>query len=105
MRPITRLLTQRSEVKNIGIIAGDRAIAAWPAHSTATCRALAFNRCAKARQPVRFVTIGKKGRDFIYRRGGQIVADFSGMPARPTLLDTTPATRTIIDDFLERRSG
>jgi preprotein translocase subunit SecA len=60
----------------------------------------AFNFGRDYGKPVRYITIGKKGREFIYRRGGQIIADFSGMPSRPTLLDTTPATRTAIDDFL-----
>jgi F-type H+-transporting ATPase subunit gamma len=93
------LLTQRSEVKNISIllVSGDRGLAG--AFNSNVSR-LAFNTMRESKVPVRFVTIGKKGRDFIYRRGGQIVADFSGMPARPTLLDTTPATRTVIDDFL-----
>jgi F-type H+-transporting ATPase subunit gamma len=93
------LLTQRSEVKNVAIllVSGDRGLAG--AFNSNVSR-LAFNTMRESKVPVRFITIGKKGRDFIYRRGGQIVADFSGMPARPTLLDTTPATRTAIDDFL-----
>ena len=93
------LLTDRSEVKSITImlVTGDRGLAG--AFNSNVSR-LAFNTMRESKVPVRFITIGKKGRDFMYRRGGQIVADFSGMPARPTLLDTTPATRTAIDDFL-----
>ncbi len=93
------LLTSRETVNNIGIIlvSGDRGLAG--AFNSNVSR-LAFNTMRESKVPVRFFTIGKKGRDFIYRRGGKIVADFSGMPARPTLLDTTPATRAVIDDFL-----
>ncbi len=94
------LLTTRDTVNAIGIllISGDRGLAG--AFNSNVSR-LAFNVMRESKVPVRFYTIGKKGRDFIYRRGGQIAADFSGMPARPTLLDTTPATRAVIDDFLE----
>src|SRR4029453_19526420 len=52
-------------------------------------------------EPVGYFTIGRKGRDFIYRRGGRLIADFSNLPARPSLLDTTGATRTLTDDFLD----
>jgi F-type H+-transporting ATPase subunit gamma len=97
------LLTNRSEVKatQVILIAGDRGLAG--AFNSNVSR-LAYNFMRDSKVPVRFITIGKKGRDFIYRRGGKIVADFSGMPARPTLLDTTPATRTAIDDFLSGES-
>lgn len=93
------LLTRREQVNSAAIIliSGDRGLAG--AFNSNVSRA-AFNFARDYGKPVRYITIGKKGRDFIYRRGGKIAADFSGMPARPTLLDTTPATRAAIDDFL-----
>jgi F-type H+-transporting ATPase subunit gamma len=93
------LLTSRPEINTteVILITGDRGLCG--AFNSNVSR-LAFNYMRESPKPVRFVTIGKKGRDFLYRRGGKIVADFSGMPARPTLLDTTPATRTVMDDFL-----
>jgi len=93
------LLTNRLQVNaaEIILISGDRGLAgAFNSNVSRT----AFNFARDYGKPVRYITIGKKGRDFIYRRGGQIAADFSGVPARPTLLDTTPATRSAIDDFL-----
>jgi F-type H+-transporting ATPase subunit gamma len=93
------LLTFRPEVKaaDVILISADRGLAG--AFNSNVARA-AFDFGRSYGKPVRYITIGKKGREFIYRRGGQIVADFSGMPSRPTLLNTTPATRAAIDDFL-----
>jgi F-type H+-transporting ATPase subunit gamma len=93
------LLTFRAEVRaaDVILISSDRGLAG--AFNSNVARA-AFNFGRDYGKPVRYITIGKKGREFIYRRGGHIVAEFSGMPSRPTLLDTTPATRAAIDDFL-----
>jgi F-type H+-transporting ATPase subunit gamma len=52
-------------------------------------------------QPVRLVTVGRRGRDFMIRHGGHVIAEFADLPARPSLLDITPIARTVIDDFLE----
>jgi F-type H+-transporting ATPase subunit gamma len=60
----------------------------------------AWNWSRNYGKPVSWVTMGKKGRELVYRQGGKIKADFSGYPARPSLLDTTPATRLLIDAFL-----
>jgi F-type H+-transporting ATPase subunit gamma len=93
------LLTLRSEVKSacILVITSDRGLAG--AFNTNVGRqALDFAR--EFGKPVNYITIGRKGRDFLYRRGGKVVADFSGLPTRPTLLDTTGATRALTDSFL-----
>jgi len=34
------------------------------------------------------------------RHGGQIIAEFSDLPSRPSVLDIAPIARTVIDDFL-----
>ena len=34
------------------------------------------------------------------RRGAQIIAEFTDVPASPGILDITPITRTVVDDFL-----
>jgi F-type H+-transporting ATPase subunit gamma len=52
-------------------------------------------------QSVRLVTVGRRGRDFMIRHGGHVIAEFADLPARPSLLDITPIARTVIDDFLE----
>ena len=45
-----------------------------------------------------FVTVGKKGRDFVVRTGQPLVAEFT-MPDYPDLNDTLPVTRIIIDEY------
>lgn len=94
------LLTNRGTVNNayVLLISSDRGLAG--AFNTNVAR-MAFDFARGFGKPVAYVTVGKKGRDFIYRRGGRLVADFSGLPPRPTLLDTTGTTRTLTDDFLE----
>lgn len=44
-------------------------------------------------------TVGRKGRDLMYRAGKSISADFSGIPDTPTILDATPIARAVMDDF------
>lgn len=48
--------------------------------------------------PVRFVTVGRKGRDFIVRAGQPLVAEFT-MPDYPEQLDVLPVTRVILDEY------
>jgi F-type H+-transporting ATPase subunit gamma len=93
------LLTMRGEVKSacLLVITSDRGLAG--AFNTNVGR-LALEFARELGKPVSYVTVGRKGRDFLYRRGGKVIADFSGLPSRPTLLDTTGATRTLTDSFL-----
>jgi len=51
--------------------------------------------------PVRLITVGRRGRDFLIRHGGNVVSEFSDLPPRPSLLDITPIAHTVVDDFLK----
>jgi F-type H+-transporting ATPase subunit gamma len=53
--------------------------------------------------PVKLITVGRKGRDFMLRRGEDIVAEFTAIPDQPRLVDVTPIARVAIDGFLEGR--
>ncbi len=97
------LLTKRDAVNNalILLITSDRGLCG--AFNTNIARvALDFER--EFGKPISYVTIGRKGRDFLFRRNRNIVAEFSNLPARPTLLDTTAATRTLTEDFLDGKA-
>jgi len=61
---------------------------------------LAYEFMQEETRPVKLITVGRKGRDFMLRFGGEIIAEFTGIPDRPALVDITPVARTIIDDFL-----
>ncbi len=54
-------------------------------------------------RPVKLITVGRKGRDYMLRRGEDIVAEFTGIPDQPRLVDVTPIARVATDGFLEGR--
>lgn len=92
------LLTHRAEVETIGIVllTSDRGL----------CGAFNYNIVRTTMdfiqdRPVKLVTVGRKGRDLMWRAGYPIVAEFSKLPDTPSALDITPIARTVIDDFLQ----
>jgi F-type H+-transporting ATPase subunit gamma len=53
--------------------------------------------------PVELITVGKRGRDAMWRMGRTIIAEFGDLPAQPGILDVTPIARTAIDGFSSGR--
>ena len=49
--------------------------------------------------PVNVVTVGRKGSEFMRRVGRDVRAEFTRLGDRPSLLDTLPISRIIIDDY------
>jgi F-type H+-transporting ATPase subunit gamma len=49
--------------------------------------------------PVSLIAVGRKGLDFMRRYGRDIRAEFTRLGDRPSLLDTVPISRIIIDDY------
>jgi F-type H+-transporting ATPase subunit gamma len=49
---------------------------------------------------VRYVTVGEKGRNVLWRLGKAVVAEFHDLPVVPGLADVSPIARTAIDEFL-----
>lgn len=49
--------------------------------------------------PVTLITVGRKGLVFMRRYGRDIRAEFTQIGDRPSLLDTLPISRIIIDDY------
>jgi len=54
-------------------------------------------------KPVKYITVGRKGRDSMIRAGENVLAEFSDMPAEPKVSDIAPITRLAIDEFLSGR--
>ena len=50
--------------------------------------------------PVELITVGKRGRDAMWRLRQNIVAEYSDLPPQPRLLDITPIARTVMDGFI-----
>jgi F-type H+-transporting ATPase subunit gamma len=49
--------------------------------------------------PVTLITVGRKGRDFMYRQQRDVRAEFTRINDRPSMLETLPISRVIIDDY------
>ena len=92
-------LLAKREVQRIGIvlITADRGMAG-SFNTNMIRKAVEFTKPQTA--PVGFVTVGRKGRDFLLRYGFNVQAEFTAIPDRPSLLDVLPIARVAIDDFL-----
>src|SRR3977135_1920183 len=47
----------------------------------------------------RYVTIGRKGRDFLLRYRRQVIAEVSGVSDRPTVAEVLPAITVALDEY------
>ena len=97
--PLHPLLTARPDIKQVMIvlITSDRGLAG--AFNSNIIR-VAQRFALRMGKPVKWVTIGKKGRDSLIRTGANVIAEFSAFGADPTVADIAPAARLAIDEFL-----
>jgi F-type H+-transporting ATPase subunit gamma len=51
--------------------------------------------------PVTYITVGRKGREMMWRRGQDIMAEFSNIPTPTTFMDVSAIGRLAVDDYLE----
>jgi F-type H+-transporting ATPase subunit gamma len=61
---------------------------------------LATEYLHKQQTPVKVITVGRKGRDFLLRTRVDLAAEFTGISALPSFLDVLPIARTVLDDYL-----
>jgi F-type H+-transporting ATPase subunit gamma len=54
---------------------------------------------------VRWVAVGKKGRDLLLRSREEVIGEFTGMPARPTYRDIRPIVQLVTEDYLNNVTG
>ncbi len=93
------LLTPRPNPKSVMVVlvTGDRGLAgAYNSNVVRFCMQQ-FNQHPLA---VRYITVGRKGRDMLLRRRKTIVAEFSNLPAAPTFTDVSAIGRMAVDEFL-----
>lgn len=92
------LLTKRTDVKAVMIvlITSDRGLAG--AFNSNIMRA-ATRFAKRLGKPVRWVTVGRKGRDSLIRAKENVVAQFQ-LSNEPTAMELTPVARLAIDEFL-----
>lgn len=92
------LLAQRTSINNtlVVVITGDRGLAG--AYNSNVIR-FASQRFDLNPVPVKYIAVGRKGRDLLYRRGKNVLAEFSNLPAAPTFEDISPIGRLAVDEF------
>ncbi|NOZ00171.1 MAG: ATP synthase F1 subunit gamma [Chloroflexi bacterium] len=94
------LLTERADVKNalVVVVSGDRGLAG--AYNTNIIR-FTLQQFDDYKVPVRYITVGRKGRDLLMRRRKDVIAEFSGLPAAPSFMDVSAIGRMAVDEFLQ----
>lgn len=93
------LLTERANPQNalVIVMTADRGLAG--AYNTNVIRYV-LQRFDKYRVPVRYVTVGRKGRDLLARMRKPILADFSNLPSAPEYRDLSAVGRLAVQEFL-----
>jgi F-type H+-transporting ATPase subunit gamma len=91
-------LLDKREVKRIAVvhITSDRGLCGG---LNANMNRLTANFILEQDVPITLVTVGRKGRDFMYRHQRDIRAEFTKISDRPTLLEILPIPHIIIDDY------
>jgi F-type H+-transporting ATPase subunit gamma len=92
------LLSDRKSVKNtlVVVVTGDRGLAG--AYNSNVIRFVA-SHFDKNPVPVKFITVGRKGRDLLLRRRKKVIAEFSKLPAAPSFADVSAIGRLAVDEF------
>ncbi len=94
------LLTARTNPKNalVIVMTADRGLAG--AYNTNVIR-FVLQRFDKYHIPVRYITVGRKGRDLLFRMRKPVIADFSNLSAAPKFSTISAIGRLVVDDFIK----
>lgn len=93
------LLTARENINNtlIVLLSSDRGLAG--AYNTNVIRYV-MQKFGDYEHPTQYITVGRKGRDLMMRRGASVMAEFSDLPAAPSFGDVSAVGRLAVDEFL-----
>ena len=97
LHPLLEQHTDQGKILAI-VISGDRGLAG--AYNSNIIRA-ADDWAGSLSSNVKYITIGRRGRDQLLRRGREILAEFSNLPAQPSYVDISPVGYLAIDQFLD----
>jgi F-type H+-transporting ATPase subunit gamma len=78
------------------VMTSDRGLAG--AYNTNIVR-FVLNRFDKYKTPVKYITVGRKGRDLLLRLRKDVLADFSNLPATPKFGTISAIGRLAVDEF------
>lgn len=92
------LLTPRSNPQNalVIVMTADRGLAG--AYNTNVIRYV-LQRFDKYHLPVKYVSVGRKGRDLLLRMRKPLLADFSNIPSTPKYGAVSAIGRLVVDEF------
>lgn len=92
------LLRVREPIRTVGmvLIAGDKGLCGSYNHNMIQ-QAMRFIR--EMPWPVELITVGKRGRDAMWRLRQNIVAEFSDLPPQPRLMDVAPIAHLAVHGF------
>ena len=96
-------LLERREERNVDLVlmTSDRGLAGgFDANVIRMASSFILN---EAGAPVRVISVGRKGRDYMVRYRRDVVADFSDVGDRPQLDAVTPIAHTVTEDFTSGR--
>jgi len=96
------LLTKRTSIKQtlVLVVSGDRGLAG--AYNTNIIRYL-LQKFDHYELPVKYIAVGRKGRDMLIRRRKNVIAEFSNLPPAPSFSDVSAIGRLAVNEFLERK--
>src|SRR5574339_1300531 len=94
------LLTPRTDPKNalVIVMTADRGLAG--AYNTNVIRYV-LQRFDKYPLPVKYISVGRKGRDLLMRMRKPVLADFSHLPSAPKFTFVSAIGRLVVDDFIK----
>src|SRR3990172_1009114 len=93
------LLTPRTDPRNalVIVMTADRGLAG--AYNTNIIRYV-LHRFDKYHLPVKYIMVGRKGRDLLLRLGKPVMADFSNLVSTPKFTAISAIGRLAVDEFL-----
>ncbi len=97
------LLVDREAVRSVlvVVVTGDRGLAG--AYNTNVIR-FVREQFDEYPVPVRYVAVGRKGRDLLLRLKKPVIAEFSGLSAVPEFGDVSAIGHLVVEEFLEERA-
>jgi F-type H+-transporting ATPase subunit gamma len=95
-------LLQRREIKRIAVIhiTADRGLCGG---LNANINRMTASFIAHQKVPVTAVSVGRKGVSFMSRYCEEMLAEFTHLGDRPSLLDTLPISRVVIDEYTSEK--
>ncbi len=93
------LLVDRPVIQNalVIMISGDRGLAG--PYNMNILR-FTLQNFLHSEYPVKYITVGRKGRDLLSRRRQNIIAEFSNLPPAPAFADVSAIGRIAVDEYL-----